>query len=168
MIKGISDKQMSNQDIDLSNNDILLNDDPVRKSIRQQFTTDFHYIMSTLGYTVGYGSLWRFPFIMYKNGGGVFLIPYTFFVLLVTIPMYLLETGLGQVYQKTLPIIFERQIHRCYKGFGLWSVFICVIQMGYYNLVLTYSYAYFFYSFQSPLPWSVDDNTQMQSLLTSS
>jgi len=51
--------------------------------------------MSTLGYTVGYGSLWRFPFIMYKNGGGVFLIPYTFFVLLVTIPMYLLETGLG-------------------------------------------------------------------------
>lgn len=154
---------MSNQDIDISNNAELVNDDPLRmstKSTRQQFNSDFQYFMSALGYTVGYGSLWRFPFIMYKNGGGVFLIPYTIFVVLVTIPLYLLETGLGQIYQKPLPIIFEKQIHRCFKGLGLWSVIICIHQMGYYNLVLTYSYTYFFQSFKSPLPWSIQTNDQ--------
>lgn len=138
---------MSDQDIDLSNNTSLSNPSPKKlsdKSARPQYANDFQYLMSALGYTVGYGSLWRFPYIMYKNGGGVFLIPYTFFVLVLTIPLYLLETGLGQIYQKTLPIIFEKQVHRCFKGIGLWTVIICIHQMGYYNLILTYSYAYFF------------------------
>jgi SNF family Na+-dependent transporter len=113
--------------------------------------------MSVLGYAVGYGSLWRFPYIMYKNGGGVFLIPYTFFVIIIAIPVFILETGLGQIYQKSLPIIFEQKIHKKWKGFGIWAIMVATTMATYYNYIQAISIRYFLCSFTSPLPWSLGE-----------
>lgn len=80
---------------------------PMNGHKRDQWNNDLEYFMSVLGYAVGYGSLWRFPYIMYKNGGGTFLIPYIFFIIVIAGPIFIFETGLGQIYQKSLPLIFE-------------------------------------------------------------
>ena len=62
---------------------------------------DFEYIMSTLGYSAGFGSIWRFPYLskykikVYTHGGGAFLIPYLICFLTISIPLFYFETSLG-------------------------------------------------------------------------
>lgn len=107
---------------------------------------------------VGYGSFWRFPYIMYENGGGAFLIPYTLSFILVGIPMLYLETAVGHMHQVTTPFIFEK-IHRGLKVLGMAIVFVLLSIAGFYNLLLTYSYRYFISAFQYPLPYANESAT---------
>jgi hypothetical protein len=51
------------------------------------FSSLQEYIFSIIGLAVGYGSFWRFPFLIYKNGGGVFLVPYLIAMVVVGIPL---------------------------------------------------------------------------------
>ena len=46
--------------------------------------------------SVGFGSLWRFPFTAYENGGGAFLIPYFVVLVVIGAPIYYLEMCMGQ------------------------------------------------------------------------
>lgn len=53
--------------------------------------------MSVLGFAAGYGSFWRFPYLVYANGGGTFLIPYFVIFFTVGLPVFYFETAIGQV-----------------------------------------------------------------------
>ena len=52
--------------------------------------------MACIGNCVGLGNLWRFPYLVYESGGGVFLIPYFIMLFLVGIPLLYMELSLGQ------------------------------------------------------------------------
>ena len=63
---------------------------------REKWTHRIDFILSAMGYSVGLGNVWRFPYKMHQNGQGAFLIPYFFMVILVGIPILFLEFALGQ------------------------------------------------------------------------
>ena len=49
-----------------------------------------------LGFAVGLGNVWRFPYMAYKNGGAVFLIPYFTCMFIIGLTSVLIESTIGQ------------------------------------------------------------------------
>ena len=72
---------------------------------------------------VGLGNVWRFPYLCQKNGGGVFLIPYTIMLILEGIPLFYLEIAIGQ--RKGLgSVMVWNNIHPYLGGVGIASMMV--------------------------------------------
>lgn len=123
---------------------------------RETWDKKLDFIMSCIGFAVGLGNVWRFPYLCYKNGGGVFLIPYCLFIVIGGIPVFFLEVSLGQFMKQGAFGVWD--ICPIMKGIGLASTIIVFFCNCYYIMVLTWAIYYFFCSFTSVLPWSTCDN----------
>ena len=119
------------------------------------------YYLILTGYVIGFGSFWRFPYLVYENGGGIFILIFLIMLFLFGLPLFYLETFLGQIYKRGPVEVFEH-LHKKYKGVGIAMTIVTWLLSSYYCIILVYAYYYFFASFISPLPWSnegkVDDN----------
>ena len=65
---------------------------------REQFKSRIGFILLSAGCAIGIGNVWRFPYVVGENGGGIFVLFYLIFLLLIGVPIlsmnFLLE---GQV-----------------------------------------------------------------------
>ena len=52
---------------------------------------------------VGLGYIWRYPYVLYSNGGGAFFIPYIVAILIMGIPFLILEYGVGYNFKSSFP-----------------------------------------------------------------
>lgn len=59
------------------------------------------FILAMIGSAVGLGNIWRYPYVLYSNGGGAFYIPYLVAILVLAIPFIILEYGVGYNYQSS-------------------------------------------------------------------
>lgn len=98
------------------------------------------------------GNFWRFPSLCFNNGGGAFLVPYVIVLLLIGMPIFLLELGMGQKFQVGGGEIWQR-VHPTLKGVGIASTIASFIVCCYYNVVVAWALWYLFRGMASPLPW---------------
>lgn len=112
----------------------------------------------------------RFPTVCYQNGGGAFLIPFLICLFIIGMPCMYLELAAGQYFHCGNITIWSRMAPYM-KGIGYACVIINILMLSYYNTLQSYALYYLFYSFQSPVPWSVCDrewNTHQCTLKTNS
>ena len=60
------------------------------------FTSRWGMLLAMLGMAVGTGNIWRFPRIAANNGGGSFLVAWVVFLLAWSVPLLVLEFGMGK------------------------------------------------------------------------
>jgi SNF family Na+-dependent transporter len=107
-----------------------------------------------MGYCMGLGNLWRFPYLCYRWGGVLFFVPYLFSLFVIGIPISLLEITLGQKFQLGDVGVF-RAIHPRLTGIGYASIMASYSLVVYYNVMIAWSLIYLITSFINPLPWSM-------------
>ncbi|TEA40376.1 hypothetical protein DBR06_SOUSAS23610004, partial [Sousa chinensis] len=119
---------------------------------RGHWNNKMEFVLSVAGEIIGLGNVWRFPYLCYKNGGGAFFIPYLIFLFTCGIPVFLLETALGQ-YTSQGGITAWRKICPIFEGIGYASQTIVILLNIYYIIVLAWALFYLFSSFTIDLPW---------------
>lgn len=106
---------------------------------RLEYGSQLELILTLVSYAVGLGNLWRFPYLVYENGGGTFLIPYVVALCLLGIPMFILELGLGQILRQGTVNIWVRLGLPGLRGAGVaatWTTFMAAI---YYLVIVAWT-----------------------------
>ena len=62
---------------------------------KNEWGSNLSFLLAMIGSAVGLGNIWRYPYVLYSNGGGAFFIPYIVAILIMGIPFLILEYGVG-------------------------------------------------------------------------
>ncbi|AMK15354.1 sodium-dependent transporter [Methanobrevibacter olleyae] len=134
-------------------------------SDKNEWGSNLSFILAMVGSAVGLGNIWRYPYVLYSNGGGAFYIPYIVAILLMGVPFLILEYGVGYNYKSSFPKAI-RKINSKFEFLG-WllpiSVFIIMI---YYSCILGWDGIYVILSFFKG--WGADPNTYFATTLLQS
>ncbi|XP_003402418.1 sodium- and chloride-dependent transporter XTRP3 isoform X1 [Bombus terrestris] len=127
---------------------------------RAEWSGKMQFFLSIIGYSVGLGNIWRFPYLCQQNGGGAFLIPFFVMLILEGVPLFLIELGLGQRMRQGALGVWNT-IHPWLGGIGIASCIVTFFVALYYNVIITWCFYYLFNSleavtvkFNEPLPWA--------------
>lgn len=68
---------------------------------REKFKSRLGFIFLSAGCAIGIGNVWRFPYIVGKNGGGLFVLIYVFFLIALGLPIMTMEFAVGRASRKS-------------------------------------------------------------------
>ena len=117
---------------------------------KQMFENRWYFLLVCVGFAVGLGNVTRFPYLVYRNGGGAFLIPYLIALALCAWPTATLELLIGQTYRQGPVQVFRRVLPWApfrFAGVGLASIVTTSLIAMYYVALLGYSCVYLVHSF---------------------
>ncbi|KAM6974334.1 inactive sodium-dependent neutral amino acid transporter B(0)AT3 [Tautogolabrus adspersus] len=120
---------------------------------RPKWDNKVQYLLTCIGFAVGLGNVWRFPYLCQIYGGGAFLIPYLIALVFEGLPLLYLELAIGQRLRKGSIGVWN-SISPLLGGVGIASMLVSFLVGIFYNTILAWVLWYFFHSFQNPLPWS--------------
>ncbi|XP_053189912.1 sodium-dependent neutral amino acid transporter B(0)AT1-like [Scomber japonicus] len=120
---------------------------------RPKWDNKVQYLLTCIGFAVGIGNVWRFPYLCQIYGGGAFLIPYLIALVFEGLPLLYLEMAIGQRLRKGSIGVWN-SISPFLGGVGISSMIVSFLVCLFYNTIMAWVLWYFFHSFQDPLPWS--------------
>ncbi|XP_015114089.1 sodium- and chloride-dependent glycine transporter 1 [Diachasma alloeum] len=124
---------------------------------RAGWANPIEFVLSCIGYAVGIGNVWRFPFLVYRNGGGAFLIPFVLMLITMGLPIFYLELCMGQ-YTGVGPVETYTRISPAFRGIGLCTLVVIALVTIYYMVLVAWTLFYTFASFSPRLHWAYCNN----------
>ena len=68
---------------------------------RDNFKSRLGFLLVSAGCAIGIGNVWKFPYVTGQNGGGLFVILYLIFLLIMGIPVLTMELAVGRASRKS-------------------------------------------------------------------
>jgi NSS family neurotransmitter:Na+ symporter len=112
-------------------------------------------LLAMLGMAVGTGNIWRFPRIAATNGGGSFLVPWAMFLLLWSVPLLILEFGMGKGTRKGTVGAFAKTLGPGFGWMGAWVAWTATAIMFYYSVVMGWTIRFFWATLTQEIPTAV-------------
>ena len=113
---------------------------------RESFKSRLGFLLVSAGCAIGIGNVWRFPFITGQNGGGLFVLIYLVFLVIMGLPVLTMELAVGRASRKSAVLGYKAlekpgskwHIH------GWFAIFGCYMLMMYYTTVSGWMISYCF------------------------
>ena len=113
---------------------------------RESFQSRLGFLLVSAGCAIGIGNVWRFPYVTGANGGGVFVLFYILFLVIMGVPVLTMELAVGRASRKSAVPGYKAlekpgskwHIH------GWFCVLGCYLLMMYYTTVSGWMLSYFF------------------------
>ena len=113
---------------------------------RENFKSKLGFILVSAGCAIGIGNVWLFPFVTGQNGGGIFVLLYLLFLVIMGIPVLTMELAIGRASKKSAVLAYKKlekpkskwHIH------GWFCILGCYLLMMYYTPVSGWMLSYFF------------------------
>ena len=129
---------------------------------RENFRSRLGFLLVSAGCAIGIGNVWKFPYVTGENGGGVFVLFYLLFLVIMGVPVLTMELAVGRASGKSAVLGYKAlepagsrwHIH------GWFCLAGCYLLMMYYTTVSGWMLGYFFKfaggAFEGVAPESVD------------
>ena len=119
------------------------------------FSSRWGMLLAMLGMAIGTGNIWRFPRIAASNGGGTFLVAWAVFLMLWSVPLLLLEFGMGKGMRRGAIGAFIDTLGPGFAWMGAWIAFVATAIMFYYSVVMGWTIRFFVASITGEIPDAV-------------
>ncbi|WP_406533690.1 sodium-dependent transporter [Methanobrevibacter sp.] len=112
---------------------------------KSEWNSTLAFMMAMIGSAVGLGNIWRFPNVLYSNGGGSFMIPYIVSLFLLGISFVLVEYAVGFKFKRSLArILFS--VSKKLEPVAWFILLIVFLITTYYVCVVGWDLIYIFLS----------------------
>ncbi len=118
---------------------------PASSPKRENFASRLGFLLVSAGCAIGIGNVWRFPTVAGQNGGGVFVLFYLLFLLIMGVPVLTMELAVGRAGRGTATQAYKALEKKGSKWHlhGYVCLLGCVMLMMYYTTVSGWMLSYF-------------------------
>lgn len=112
---------------------------------RESFKSRLGFILVSAGCAIGIGNVWKFPYVAGANGGGIFVLFYLLFLLIMGVPVLTMELAVGRASRKSAVLGYKELEPKGSKWHihGWFCVIGCYLLMMYYTTVAGWMLGYF-------------------------
>ncbi len=112
--------------------------------VREHWTGLIGFLMAAIGSAIGLGILWKFPYTVGENGGGLFLLSYFACLIIVGIPIFIAEIILGRSSQRAAVGAYEFHDKKGagWKVTGWFGVLASFLIMSFYSVIAGWGMSY--------------------------
>lgn len=113
---------------------------------RESFKSRTGFLLVSAGCAIGIGNVWRFPYVVGQNGGGLFVLFYLIFLVLMGIPVLTMELAVGRASGKSAVLSYKtlEKPKSKWHIHGWFCMLGCYMLMMYYTTVSGWMTSYFY------------------------